>query len=155
MFAPPYHSLYALYSSSTPHPSPPDGTITTNYAFRFAELNCVAFYDFCTAHSITSYPSSLLYQDGELFETLKGSKNMTVLRDMIEGALEISKPGSRPKEVVLPAPGAKTSPPKAEPSDLAAAGKTASSKSKTGGKGYKAKTKKPAKGPATPNEEGI
>ncbi|TPX18925.1 uncharacterized protein E0L32_011403 [Thyridium curvatum] len=106
-FAPTYQTLYEFYYTSKPSESE---TFTDYYDFRFAMINCIAYYDLCSDHGVMSYPTTVLYKKGEAIEIAKGAKNMSVLSGMIEKALEEQKPGSRPAEVVLPEPGAKGKP---------------------------------------------
>lgn len=80
------------------------------YDFRFAMINCVAYYDLCMAHDVQSYPTTTLYENGKPFDSLRGVKNMTMLSNLIEQALETTKPGSRPETINLPQPGDKVSP---------------------------------------------
>ncbi|KAK3939811.1 thioredoxin domain-containing protein 5 [Diplogelasinospora grovesii] len=110
-FAPTYQTLYEFYYTSTPSGSGnEEADFTKFYDFRFATLNCVAYYNLCQEHGITSYPTTLLYKDGEVAETFKGVKNITLLGSAVENALEKTKPGTRPAKIQLPEPGAKSSP---------------------------------------------
>lgn len=79
-------------------------------------INCVAYTDLCTDHQISSFPTTIIYEKGEEFEKVQGAKNMTVLSEAIEQALEKSRPGTRPKHVKLPDRGDKVSP-KPDPGD--------------------------------------
>ena len=104
----------------------------------------------CTDLKVTSYPTTILYKDGETAETLRGVKNMTVLSDVVEDALEKTKPGTRPKDLVLPPPGAKNMP---KPSTSASGkGSKATGSSK---KGSKTSTKKAPKPTGAPNAKGT
>ncbi|CAM1511400.1 Fc.00g089130.m01.CDS01 [Cosmosporella sp. VM-42] len=102
-FAPTYQTTYEYYYTSKL-----EGDVTSfsdYYGFKFATINCVAYYDLCIDHDVKSYPTTTLYESGEVFESLRGGKNMTVLSNTIEKALEKAKPGSRPTTVDLPEPG--------------------------------------------------
>ncbi|KAI5463299.1 hypothetical protein BGZ63DRAFT_188740 [Mariannaea sp. PMI_226] len=101
-FAPTFQSIYEFYYNSKPESSDSDKEFTEFYDFRFATLNCVAYYDMCMDHDVSSYPTSILYEEGKVFDTLKGGKNATVLSNSIEKALEKYKPGTRPASLVLP-----------------------------------------------------
>lgn len=87
-----------------------DSTFTKYYDLRFAAISCLAFGDLCEDKGITSWPSTLLYENGKVVDQVLGGKNMTVLSNMIEATLEKAKPGSRPRSLDLPAPGDKEAP---------------------------------------------
>lgn len=131
------------------------------YDIRFAQLNCIAYGDLCTKHDIMSYPSTLLYKDGVVADSVQGGKKMSVLSEMIEGALEKEKPGTRPTKVMLPEPGATTLPDPASDAEVVEKGQKSP---KEGGKDDATPAKKtqqevekskPAKPVKTPNEQGI
>ena len=75
------------------------------YDFRFAMVNCVAYYDLCVENGVTTYPFTALYENGESIGDVRGAKSIDVVSELIEQALEKAKPGSRPREVKLPEPG--------------------------------------------------
>ncbi|KAK7418371.1 hypothetical protein QQX98_003991 [Neonectria punicea] len=102
-FAPTFQSIYEFYHTSKPVAADAeDTTFLAYYSFRFATINCVAYYDLCMDHSVQSYPTSIIYEDGAVFESMRGVKNATVLSTAIEKALEKFKPGSRPTALELP-----------------------------------------------------
>lgn len=70
----------------------------------------MAYYDLCSAHKASSYPTTTLYKNGEQVETLKGVKSMVVLSEVVEKALEETKPGTRPAKLELPKPGDTSAP---------------------------------------------
>ncbi|KAL8298551.1 hypothetical protein RB600_003194 [Gaeumannomyces tritici] len=107
-FAPTFQTLYEFYYTSKPEGS--DASFTDFYDFKFATVNCIAYYDLCSTNGVTSYPTTILYKNGEAGETFRGVKNMTVLSDAVEAVLEAAKPGSRPKKLALLKPGDKESP---------------------------------------------
>lgn len=150
-FAPTFQTAYEFYYTSKPEGA--DGAdFTTFYDFKFASINCIAFSDLCVEHGVKLYPTTILYEDGKEVNSVSGGKNMTVLSEAIEEALERSKPGSRPKFLDLPLPGATVRPapdPKREAELLAAAA------SKKDGAAEKKLEKKPKKPVATPNEDGL
>lgn len=120
-FAPTYQTLYELYYTSHPSGSGnEDADFTKFYDFRFASLNCAAYGDLCVAHGVGSYPTSILYKDGEVVETFKGAKKLPALHAGLESVLEKEKPGTRPTNVKLPQPG-DTSSPEPDPVESAAA----------------------------------
>lgn len=84
------------------------------YNFRFASINCVAYYDLCVANGVTSYPMTSLFENGKELEHLRGVKSMEDLSTMVESALEKEKPGTRPRSLELPKPGDKEFPKKGE-----------------------------------------
>ncbi|KAH6958313.1 hypothetical protein DER45DRAFT_483909 [Fusarium avenaceum] len=109
-FAPTFQTLYEFYYTSKPPVEDPDTTFTKYYDFSFGTVNCVAYYDFCMDHNIQSYPTSILYEDGKVSETLRGIKNMTTMTGAVENALAKTHPG-RPGLTVLPNPGDTAYPP--------------------------------------------
>jgi protein disulfide-isomerase len=158
-FAPTFQTLYEFYYTSKPNPSNPDLTFTKHYDFHFAEINCVAFYDLCAAHGVQSYPTTILFKNGEAVDKVKGGKNITALSDVVEEALEKDNPGSRPKKILLPKPKDKTSPKPEKAAGAAAPAHSTDVKALSkNGKDSSHKShaaKKPSKPKATPNEEGI
>jgi len=103
--------LYEFYYTSTPAGDAPKNVdFTSFYDFRFAEINCVAFNDLCSQHKVSSYPTTILYENGEPISTLKGDKAIDILSVMVEDALEKAKPGTRPAKLRLPKPGDKSAP---------------------------------------------
>lgn len=120
-FAPIYQTLYEFYSTSKPAASnAKDADFIEYYDFRFGMINCVAFYDLCVSHGVSSYPLTVLYEDGEQFDQIRGVKNLTVLSELVERALEKTKPGSRPAKLLLPEVGARAAPTEEESSANAA-----------------------------------
>lgn len=110
-FAPTFQTLYEFYYTSTPAGNAPkDADFTSFYDFRFADLNCVAYHDLCAQHKVSSWPSTILYEDGEPIVSFRGVKSISVLSAAVEDALEKVKPGTRPAKLDLPEPGDKSSP---------------------------------------------
>ncbi|KAI0022331.1 thioredoxin-like protein [Xylariomycetidae sp. FL0641] len=113
-FAPTYQTLYEFYFTSKVPASLSSTTSTTSfekaYDIQFGSLNCLAYGDLCTKQEVTSYPQTSLFKDGERVNVVKGAKNMTMVSNMIEEALEEEYPGTRPTELELPEPGATASP---------------------------------------------
>ncbi|KAL1841983.1 hypothetical protein VTJ49DRAFT_6226 [Mycothermus thermophilus] len=110
-FAPTFQTLYEFYYTSSPGGSPPkDADFTTFYDFRFGDVNCVAYNDLCARNKVQSYPTTIIYEDGEPVVTFRGTKNIGVLSDAIEDILKKAKPGTRPAKVNLPKPGDKSAP---------------------------------------------
>ncbi|KAK3905553.1 thioredoxin-like protein [Staphylotrichum tortipilum] len=110
-YAPTFQTLYEFYYTSTPAGSAPkDAAFTSFYDFRFADINCVAYNDLCAQHKVASWPSTILYEDGEPIVTFKGVKAMDVLSGAVEDILEKAKPGTRPAKFTLPEPGDASSP---------------------------------------------
>lgn len=99
-FAPNFRTLYEFYhTEETPNPSK---TFTEYYDWRFATLNCIAFYDLCNKNGVQNYPTTMLFVDGEKKDSWKGVKTIEFLSEQIEPVLEKYKPGSRPKKVLTP-----------------------------------------------------
>jgi protein disulfide-isomerase len=121
-FAPTFQTLYEYYYTS--HPEGTDESFSKFYDFKFASVNCVVYFDMCQQHKIRSYPSTILYVDGQIVETVKGVKAMEVLSELVEKSLVEAKPGSRPKSLNLPRPGDKTTSDKKGDAEGAAADKT-------------------------------
>jgi protein disulfide-isomerase len=71
-------------------------TFTAYYNFHFGSLDCIAFGSACAAHDVKSFPSFLLFKDGEEVKRFEGAKNMKDISDFIEDVLETIRPGSRP-----------------------------------------------------------
>ncbi|KAI0204874.1 thioredoxin-like protein [Astrocystis sublimbata] len=178
LFAPTYQTLYEFYYTSTAaDPDSPASKVAFEKAYdiRFGTLDCMVYGDLCTKHEITAYPRTTLYKDGEKVNFVGGAKSMETVSEMIEEALQKEYPGSRPKQLVLPEPEAKTSPDfaKKEPADKDASDKselrrekskdkqavdeedddTVSKSTKTS-KSEVDKTK-PAKPSVTPNKQGT
>lgn len=101
-FAPTFQTLYEFYYTSK---STPETKFSDYYDIRFGRLNCIAYSDLCGKHEIRAFPTTITYDKNVTFGKLVGAKNITMLSNLIEGALEEHKPGSRPKELLLPAPG--------------------------------------------------
>lgn len=98
--------MYEYYYTQKPtNPEDPEDFLKT-YDFRFADLNCVAYFDLCAKIGIKSYPTTILFHNGEAKDTVRGAKDMKLFGDIIERALEEVKPGSRPKpgKLSLPPP---------------------------------------------------
>ncbi|OLN97399.1 Uncharacterized protein C3D6.13c [Colletotrichum chlorophyti] len=113
-YAPIFQTLYEYYYTSKPE-STEDKPFTEFYDFRFATVNCVAYYDLCASHNVASYPSTILYKNGEVAELIKGVKEIDQVSPIIEKHLEAAKPGSRPRSLQLPEAGDKYSPDKTPP----------------------------------------
>ncbi|KAK1988961.1 thioredoxin [Colletotrichum cereale] len=125
-YAPIFQTLYEFYYTSKPK-SKQDKPFTDFYDFQFATVNCVAYFDLCAAHNVASYPSTILYKNGEAVEVIKGVKEIDQLSPVIEKYLEAAEPGTRPQNIELPEAGDKYSPDKAP-------GKTGDSKKPADGK---------------------
>lgn len=82
-------------------------------------INCVAYYDLCSKNGVQSYPTTMLFENGEKKDSWKGVKSMQFLTDAIEPVLEAARPNSRPKSLLLPKPYDKQRP-KADGTNLAA-----------------------------------
>lgn len=168
LYAPTYQTLYEFYYTSTvPDPDSPTSTVPFEKAYdiRFGTLDCLAYGDICNAHDITAYPRTIIYKNGEREDFVGGAKSMEVVSKMIEAALEKEKPGTRPKELVLPEPEATSLPEPEEKSDKSESTKKPSSDDEVDGEAVSktsapekynvAEEAKPAKPSVTPNKEGI
>ncbi|KAH7150003.1 hypothetical protein B0J13DRAFT_471789 [Dactylonectria estremocensis] len=102
-FAPTFQSIYEFYYTSKPNAvDAADTTFLKYYDFRFATINCVAYYDLCMDHAVQSYPTSIIYENGVVFEKMRGVKNATFVSAAVEKALEKAMPGSRPATLDIP-----------------------------------------------------
>ncbi len=86
-------------------------TFTAYYNFHFGNVDCIAFGTACTDHGVQSFPTFVLYKNGEEVKRFVGTKDMKGLSDFVEDALETIRPGSRPiGGPALPEQGDKTAP---------------------------------------------
>ncbi|PHH83723.1 hypothetical protein CDD83_2933 [Cordyceps sp. RAO-2017] len=61
-FLPVYQTAYEFYHTSK---SPDGKPFADEYDFRFAVINCVAHSEFCEDHNVKSWPTTVIYKDGE------------------------------------------------------------------------------------------
>lgn len=116
-FAPIYRTLYEFYYTD---PAPGTGkSFEEYYDWRFAMINCVAFYDLCAGNGVQSYPTSMLFVNGVKSDSYRGVKSLKFLTDAIEPVLERERPGSRPTTLLLPEPLGTARPKPADDSKLA------------------------------------
>ena len=129
------------------------------YNIKFGQLNCVAYADACTEIGASSFPSLVLFKDGEEVKRSVGDKDMDKLKAFIEDALESIRPGSRPKGgLELPEVGSKgfgsgsdsNATDKKEPSKTKPKGK-----SKAKGEGSSEIVKAPIEPSGAPNHGGA
>ncbi|KAI1308094.1 thioredoxin-like protein [Xylaria venustula] len=162
LFEPTYQTLYEFYYTETVSDADSSSPVPFEKAYdiRFGVLDCLADGDLCTKHDITAYPRTVLYKNGERLDYVGGAKPMKTVSDMIEKALEKEKPGTRPKELLLPEPEADGRP---DPTEARATDEdeeeekekdTTASKTTTTENTDVEKTK-PAKPSVTPNKEGT
>lgn len=71
-------------------------SFTAYYNYHFGSIDCIAFGTACTEHGVSSFPTFILYKNGEEHERFVGPKDMQRLGAFIEDNLESIKPGSRP-----------------------------------------------------------
>ncbi|KAK2606071.1 hypothetical protein QQS21_003466 [Conoideocrella luteorostrata] len=103
-FAPTYQTLYEFYYTS----KTADGSsFEKYYDIRFGMIDCTMHADLCSEHDVLSFPTTILYENGAMFDQVLGAKNMTVVSEIVEKGLETEKPGSRPKPMELPERGVK------------------------------------------------
>lgn len=101
-FAPNYRTLYEFYY--TEETSDSTKSFTDYYDFQFSTLNCIAFADLCAKNGVGSYPTTMLFVNGEKQDSWKGVKSIEFLTEQIEPYLEKERPGSRPKPLLVPKP---------------------------------------------------
>ncbi|PFH62581.1 hypothetical protein XA68_13001 [Ophiocordyceps unilateralis] len=107
-FAPKYQTLYEYYYTSKTDEGAP---LLDSYGLRFAVINCIRYADLCEENNVQRWPTTVVFDKGTRFEAIEGNQKIPAVSKLIESALEKEKPGSRPKELALPEPGAKESPP--------------------------------------------
>lgn len=132
-FAPTWQTLYEYYYTQEPVPQAPGAStaeqdlnsFTRYYDFHFAKVDCVVNADLCNEKKIPSFPTVVLYKNGEQVESKTGGKDLKAVSEWVEANLESIKPGSRPQGgPKLPKVGAKF----AEPVAVNAPTNTAESK---------------------------
>jgi protein disulfide-isomerase len=104
-FAPTWQTLYEFYYTQEPVPQAPGAnsaeqdlnSFTRYYDFHFARVDCVANGDLCNEMSIPSFPSIVLYKNGEQVEVKTGAKDLKAVSEWVESILESIRPGSRPQ----------------------------------------------------------
>ncbi|KOS18346.1 Uncharacterized protein ESCO_003043 [Escovopsis weberi] len=110
-YAPKYQTAYEFYYTSKPAVEHGDGhNFTDFYDFKFGTLDCIAYGDLCQQHQVKLFPTVVLYKNGEPWKTISGDHSIPTLAEVIEKALEETKPGTRPKALYYPEPGQKESP---------------------------------------------
>ncbi|KAK7754129.1 hypothetical protein SLS62_003975 [Diatrype stigma] len=125
------------------------------YDIKFGELNCIAYGDICTKHGIKTYPQTSIFVDGEYYDAVHGGKNISTISNLIEGALEAQKPGTRPKTLLLPEPGDLNAPTPESVEKKQNAELEKTEATKVVPNVYKAETTKATKPTATPNPQGL
>lgn len=110
MMAPEWQALYEIYYTSNPlaQSQQPSGdsqgssstslnSFTRYYNLKFGKLDCVAFGTACGNADIHSFPTVILFKDGEEIKRVKGAQSLKGLSEWFEQCLESIKPGSRPQ----------------------------------------------------------
>lgn len=98
-----WQTLYEYYYTSRPVPAGSSAdnsstslnTFTAYYNFHFGNLDCTTFGTACLEHDVHSYPTFVLYRNGDEVKRFEGSKDMEGLSSFVEDALETIRPGSR------------------------------------------------------------
>ena len=104
-FAPTWQTLYEFYYTQDPVPQTSGSgeadsdlnSFTRYYNFKFAKVDCVANGDACAGQQIHSFPTVVLFKDGEKVETKTGAKDLKTMSVWVEEVLERIRPGSRPQ----------------------------------------------------------
>ncbi|CAK7223392.1 hypothetical protein SBRCBS47491_005192 [Sporothrix bragantina] len=107
-FAPAFQTTYEYYYTDMV-----EGRSTSSaehYNITFGSINCVAYFDLCFKNGIQSYPTTILWANGEHVVDIRGVKNGTILSHHLEGALDRDFPGERPEILYLPGEGNTTRP---------------------------------------------
>lgn len=102
-FAPTWHTLYEFYYTQEPVPQA-SGTqeqdlnsFTRYYDFHFGMVDCVTNGDACSQKKIMSFPTMVLYHNGEIVKSVTGQRDLKYVSEWIEEVLETIRPGSRPQ----------------------------------------------------------
>jgi protein disulfide-isomerase len=172
IFAPTWQTTYEFYYTSEPVPqsatsSADMNSFTRYYDFMFGKVDCVANGDACQKMDIQSFPTVVVYKDGEPIDPRVGGKSVEEMSQWIEELLETIRPGSRPAGgPALPKAGdksveaapVKAAAAKAEsspaPKDVAPKPKEAAPKPKEEAPKPKPKSKPKAAPKAKPNPDG-
>lgn len=101
-FAPTWQTLYEFYYTDDPVPQSQGSeddlnSFTRYYDFHFGKVDCVANGDACAEMDIGSFPTIVLFKNGEKVTTNKGVQNLAFMSNWVEETLETIKPGSRVK----------------------------------------------------------
>lgn len=114
--APTWQTLYEFYytlkpvlgTQQQPQSSSENlNSFTRYYDFKFAKLDCVAFGTACSEKGVQSFPTIILFKDGEEIKKQVGNESLEKLSAWVEETLESIRPGSRPVEgPLLPEVGA-------------------------------------------------
>ncbi|KAK3051171.1 hypothetical protein LTR09_007567 [Extremus antarcticus] len=104
-FAPTYHTLYEYYYTQEPIPQAPGAdsdaqdmnSFSRYYDFHFAQVDCVVNGDACANRKIMSFPTMVLYHDGEIVKSVNGQRDLKYISNWVEEVLETIRPGSRPQ----------------------------------------------------------
>ncbi|KAK5167054.1 uncharacterized protein LTR77_007784 [Saxophila tyrrhenica] len=104
-FAPTYHTAYEYYYTQEPIPQAPGAdsdaqdlnSFSRYYDFHFAVVDCVTNGDACASRKIGSFPTMVLYHDGEVVKSVTGAKDLKYVSKWVEETLETIRPGSRPQ----------------------------------------------------------
>jgi protein disulfide-isomerase len=101
-FAPTWQTMSEFYYTDDPVPQS-QGTeddlnsFTKYYDFHFGKVDCVANGDACANMKIGSFPTVVLFKDGEKVSENIGAQNLAFMSTWVEEVLETIKPGSRIK----------------------------------------------------------
>jgi protein disulfide-isomerase len=104
-FAPTWQTLYEYYYTQEPVPQASNAnsaeedlnSFSRYYDFHFAKVDCVSNGDLCLDKKIPSFPTLVLYKNGEAVETKSGAKDLKAVSEWVESTLESIRPGSRPQ----------------------------------------------------------
>lgn len=101
-FAPTWQTLYEFYYTDDPVPQTQGkendlNSFTKYYDYHFAKVDCVANGDACAEMEINSFPTIVLFKNGEKVTSHTGAQNLAFMSTWVEETLESIKPGSRVK----------------------------------------------------------
>jgi protein disulfide-isomerase len=101
-FAPTWQTMYEFYYTDDPVPQSQGAendlnSFTKYYDFHFGKVDCVANGDACASMKINSFPTIVLFKDGERVKENTGAQNLAFMSTWVEETLETIKPGSRIK----------------------------------------------------------
>jgi protein disulfide-isomerase len=101
-FAPTWQTMYEFYYTDDPVPQSQGAendlnSFTKYYDFHFGKVDCVANGDACASMKINSFPTIVLFKDGERVKENTGAQNLAFMSTWVEETLETIKRGSRIK----------------------------------------------------------
>ncbi|GAB7364786.1 hypothetical protein MBLNU230_g5583t1 [Neophaeotheca triangularis] len=100
-FAPTWQTMYEFYYTSDPVPQAAQAdegdmnSFTRYYNFKFGKVDCVANGDVCSNKEVRSFPTTILFKDGQEVKRQVGNQKLEFMSKWVEEILETIRPGSR------------------------------------------------------------